>query len=108
MNYKLSRRWFAAALAAGAVFARPGAALADAALAAAGASSIRSPGNVARDRYRHPAAVLGFFGLRPGLSVVEIQPGAGYWTEILAPYLKGRGGYTVAIPPAGLFAKIAG
>ncbi len=33
------------------------------------------------------------------MSVVEIEPGAGYWTEILAPYLKGRGTYTVAVPP---------
>ncbi len=97
----ITRRSFATALAAGAALARPRDAFAgDAALAAAIASPVRTPGNVARDRYRHPAAALGFFGVRAGLSVVEIQPGAGYWTEILAPYLKGRGRYTVAIPPA--------
>jgi predicted methyltransferase len=96
----ISRRFFAAGLAAGLALGRAGDAFAgDSALAAAVTSPIRSPGNVARDKYRHPAEVLGFFGVRPGLSVVEIQPGAGYWTEILAPYLKGRGRYTVAIPP---------
>jgi predicted methyltransferase len=72
----------------------------DAALAAAIASAARSAKNVARDKYRHPAEVLEFFGLRDDLSVLEIQPGAGYWTEILAPYLAARGHYTVAVPPA--------
>jgi len=80
---------------------RPGAANAatDPKLLAAIASPARSPANVARDRYRHPAEVLTFFGLRDDQSVVEIEPGAGYWTEILAPYLKARGTYRVAIPP---------
>jgi predicted methyltransferase len=68
-------------------------------LAAAIASPTRSALNIARDRYRHPAAVLAFFGLRDNLSVVEIEPGAGYWTEILAPYLRAHGTYRVAIPP---------
>jgi predicted methyltransferase len=95
----ISRRRFAA-LAAGAVLARPaGAFAADAALAAAIAAPIRTPANIARDKYRHPTATLQFFGLAPSLSVIEIQPGAGYWSEILAPYLKARGRYTVAIPP---------
>jgi predicted methyltransferase len=62
-------------------------------------SPTRSPANVKRDRYRHPAEVLTFFGLRDNQSVVEIEPGAGYWTEILAPYLKAHGSYRVAIPP---------
>jgi predicted methyltransferase len=71
-------------------------------LAAAIASPLRSPANVARDRYRHPAALLAFFGLQAGQSVVEIEPGGGYWTEILAPYLQASGTYRVAIPlPAG-------
>lgn len=69
-------------------------------LAEAIASPTRGAGNVARDRYRHPAVVLTFFGLRDSDSVLEIEPGAGYWTEILAPYLKDHGIYLVAIPKA--------
>jgi predicted methyltransferase len=96
----ISRRFFVVGLASGAAMAPPrGAFAADDALAAAIASPIRRPENVARDKYRHPAAALTFFGLGPALSVIEIQPGAGYWTEILAPYLKPHGTYTVAIPP---------
>jgi predicted methyltransferase len=52
----------------------------------------RSPENRARDVYRHPVETLEFFGLRPDQTVVEISPGAGGWyTEILAPYLRERG-----------------
>jgi predicted methyltransferase len=46
-----------------------------------------------RDRWRHPMETLSFFGLRPEISVIEVWPGKGWWTEILAPYLarnKGR------------------
>ena len=39
----------------------------------------------ARDKYRHPQEVLGFFGLKPDMTVVEIWPGGGYWTERLGP-----------------------
>jgi predicted methyltransferase len=67
-------------------------------LQAAIASPTRSPANVARDRYRHPAAVLAFFGVRNNETVIEIEPGAGYWTEILAPFLQAHGRYSVAIP----------
>ncbi|HLJ72201.1 MAG TPA: methyltransferase [Roseiarcus sp.] len=60
----------------------------------------RSPKNIARDRYRHPFAVLTFFGVRDSATIVEIDPGgAGYWTEILAPYLKDRGRYIAANGP---------
>lgn len=71
----------------------------DSALAAAVNSSTRSPQNVARDRYRHPLESLCFWGLKPGQNILEIWPGGGYWTEILAPYAKATGGkYTAAIP----------
>lgn len=57
----------------------------------------RTAPNSVRDRYRHPGEVLTFFGLRPDSVVVEILPGAGgYWTEILAPYLKDKGRYIAA------------
>ena len=46
-----------------------------------------------RDVYRHPVEVLTFWGLKPGMTVLEVQPGAAaYWTEILAPYTKRTGG----------------
>jgi predicted methyltransferase len=47
----------------------------------------------ARDRYRHPVESLAFWGLKPGMAILEIQPGgASWWTEILAPYAKRTGG----------------
>jgi predicted methyltransferase len=58
----------------------------------------RDPQFVARDSARHPAEELRFFGLRRSQSVVELWPGPGYWTEILAPYLAASGRYTVALP----------
>jgi len=62
-----------------------------AALKAAVASPTRTPANAARDKYRHPAETLAFFGVKPTDTVVEIWPGGGWYTEILAPYLKGKG-----------------
>jgi predicted methyltransferase len=52
----------------------------------------RSAENRARNGDRHPVETLEFFGLQPDQTVVEISPGAGGWyTEILAPYLRERG-----------------
>ena len=76
----------------------PAAAATDAALASAVQSPAREARFIARDAARHPAEELAFFGLRPDANVVEIWPGAGYWTEILAPYLAAHGTYTVALP----------
>ena len=70
---------------------------ADTALDAAIAGDWRDPANVARDRYRHPAETLAFFGLRPDQTVVEITPGGGWYAEILAPYLRGEGRYIAAV-----------
>jgi predicted methyltransferase len=75
----------------------PQALAADAALQAAIASSKRTPAFVKRDAARHPQEELEFFGLRPDMTVVEISPGGGYWTEILAAYLKAAGTYYVAV-----------
>lgn len=68
-----------------------------AALRQAVAAPTRRPANVQRDRYRHPFETLAFFGVRPNWTVVEIWPGGGWYTEILAPYLRRGGGtlYTV-------------
>jgi predicted methyltransferase len=62
------------------------------ALEAAVAAPTRTPANVARDQYRHPVETLSFFGVRPSDTVVEIWPGGGWYTEILAPYLRSGGG----------------
>jgi predicted methyltransferase len=71
----------------------------DAALAKAVADEHRSPNMVARDKYRHPQEVLEFAGIKPTMTVVEISPGGGYWTEILGPYLKDKGTYYTALSP---------
>jgi len=61
------------------------------------AAAHRSPGNIARDPYRHPAQTLAFFGVRPDSTVVEILPGSGgYYMEILAPWLQQKGLYIAA------------
>jgi len=72
----------------------------DPALAASIASSQRTATFVARDSARHPAEELTFFGVKADANVVELWPGGGYWTEILAPYLAAGGHYTAALPPA--------
>lgn len=51
----------------------------------------RSAENRARDRYRHPVETLQFFGIQPHMTVIEIAPGGGWYTEILAPFLRGHG-----------------
>lgn len=61
-------------------------------------SSARSEENSDRDEYQHPAETLAFFGVNPKMSVVEISPGAGYFTEILAPLLVREGQYYMAVP----------
>ena len=63
----------------------------DAALTQALKGSWRSPSNAARDRYRHPRETLEFFGLTPSMTVVELWPGGGWYSEILAPVLKDHG-----------------
>lgn len=61
------------------------------------AGSWRSAANRARDQYRHPKATLEFFGVRPDYTVIEITPGGGWYTEILAPLLKDNGHYVAAV-----------
>ncbi len=58
----------------------------------------RSAENKARDKYRHPKETLLFFGLRPEMTVVEISPSRGWYTEILAPVLRDSGSYYAALP----------
>jgi predicted methyltransferase len=63
------------------------------------ASPFRSPQNMQRDNFRHPVETLKFLGLKPNMTVVEIWPGAGWYAEILAPYLSNQGQYVAAIVP---------
>lgn len=72
-----------------------------AALATAIAASTRAPANVVRDQYRHPRETLAFFGIDPSQTVVEVAPGGGWYTEILAPYLS-RGRYYAVASERGL------
>lgn len=58
----------------------------------------RSDTNRARDVYRHPKETLAFFGVKPESTVVEIFPGGGWYTELLAPYLRDSGRYVAAFP----------
>jgi len=60
----------------------------------------RSEANRARDQYRHPVKTLSFFGVKPKDTVVELWPGGGWYTEILAPYLADKG-TLIAAAPAG-------
>ena len=80
-------------------------------LDAALAAPTRTPANVARDKFRNPKETLTFFGVQSNQTVVELWPGGGWYTEVLAPYLA-DGGALHVIPPTGTYeerirAKIA-
>lgn len=62
--------------------------------------SWRSAANKARDQYRHPAETLAFFAITPDMTVIELDPGSGWYTEILAPFLYDRGHLIEASAPA--------
>ena len=64
---------------------------ATAALQKIAAGEHRSAENKARDRFRHPVETLTWFGIRDDMTVVELSPGGGWYTEILAPFSKDRG-----------------
>jgi len=63
-----------------------------AAIEQAVAGSWRSADAKERDAFRHPVDALEFWGLKPGATILEIQPGGGWWTEILAPYARANKG----------------
>lgn len=56
----------------------------------------RTQKNAVRDPFRHPRKTLEFFGIKEGMTVVELAPGGGWYTEILAPLLRGNGTYYAA------------
>ena len=61
-------------------------------IAGAVAGPWRKPDDRARDKWRHPVQALAFWGVNPGSTVVEVWPGAGWYTDILAPFLTATGG----------------
>jgi len=91
-----SLRSRAAALAALVAVAGTPKALADLDWAAALGGDHRSEKNAVRDVHRHPRETLEFFGLRENMTVVELSPGGGWYTEVLAPLLAERGRYYAA------------
>lgn len=54
-------------------------------------SDHRTPLSIKRDRYRHPVETIEFFEVKPDMEVVEVWPGGGWYTEILAFYLRDKG-----------------
>jgi predicted methyltransferase len=76
----------------------PAAVAVDPALTAALADSHRDKDR-ARDVYRHPAQMLSFMKIKPGMTVVEYYPGGGWFTRVLVPYLGDKGHYIGLIPP---------
>lgn len=68
-------------------------------IAEAVSSDFRTENNKKRDEFRHPQETLNFFGLQPNMTVVEIWPSAGWYTQILAPLLVTDGKYIIADPP---------
>ncbi|MES2724107.1 MAG: methyltransferase domain-containing protein [Pseudomonadota bacterium] len=68
----------------------------DKALKAAVAGPARTEAHTVRDAARNPYETLAFWGVKPKQTIIEISPGSGYWTEILAPYAKATGGTYIA------------
>lgn len=58
----------------------------------------RRAGDRDRDQYRHPAETLAFFGVEPGMTIVDFMPSGGWYTRILVPYL-GEGGHYIGLNP---------
>ena len=56
----------------------------------------RSATNIARNDFRHPVATLEFFGLEQNMTVIEILPSTGWYTEIIAPFVRAHGKFYAA------------
>ncbi|HEY2710175.1 MAG TPA: methyltransferase [Caulobacteraceae bacterium] len=79
-----------------ALTALPALAAGDAVLADVISNGPRAAADKARDVWRHPEASLEFWGLKPGETVIDVAPGSGWWTDILAPYLARTHGRYIA------------
>lgn len=108
MNRTLAALTFATLLAPSLSQAAPAAAkITDEQYASVLAGPWRAPENSVRDGYRHPEQTLKFFGLQHNQTVIEITPGGGWYSEILAPLLKDHGHYIAALqaPASGDYYK---
>ena len=54
-------------------------------------NSDRTAKNIYRDVYRNPYETISFFKIEPDMTIIELSPGRGWYTEILANYLKDSG-----------------
>jgi len=77
-------------------------------LEAAMQADIRSEAEVERDRNREPVATLEFFGLRDDMKVVELLPGGGWYTKLLAPAMAGSGEFYVALGTGRVKERVLG
>lgn len=80
----------------------------EAKLKAALASDIRTDAEKERDRNRRPSQTLKFFGLRDDMKIVELLPGGGWYTKLLAPVVKDNGEYYAAFGTGRISEKLAG
>src|SRR5690606_400164 len=97
MKYQKNKKAIAAAVVLGmASTVSMATAYADVALKASIANAQRTPVDAQRAAARHPYETLTFFGIQPTMTVVELSPGGGWYTEILAPYLRDSGRYIAA------------
>ena len=71
-------------------------------LEAAMQSETRSPADMQRDSNRMPVETLAFFGLRDDMRVLELFPGGGWYTSLLAPVLRENGELIVALGATGV------
>ncbi|WP_028115188.1 class I SAM-dependent methyltransferase [Ferrimonas senticii] len=65
-------------------------------LSAVAEGNHRSAAHIERNQFRHPVETLELFGIHPDMTVVELWPGGGWYSEILAPYLKPSGKFIAA------------
>lgn len=72
------------------------------------ASEIRSDKEKARDRNRKPLKTLEFFGIEPNMKVLELFPGGGWYTKVLAPVLRDKGEFHVALGTGRVSENLAG
>lgn len=71
-------------------------------------NNIRTERDVDRDRNRLPLQTLEFFGLRDDMKVLELLPGSGWYTKILAPVMRDKGEYYAAIGTGRIAENLAG
>ena len=80
----------------------------EAKLKAAMASDVRTDKERERDRNRKPNMTLQFFGLRDDMRIIELLPGSGWYTKLLAPIMAEKGEYYAALGTGRIEESLAG